>query len=659
MQDFNRIDPQALFEHLYVNAPIGIALISLDRRWLHVNPAVCHIFGYTEEEFKTICIENIRHPEDSTNICGLLTELLEGRIPSLELENRYYNKTGGIVWTSVHVSIIRDDNDGKPLYYMAHFIDITKNKLAELKLQESIERYTSLKKYNHDAIISFGLDGIIMNGNKVVQEMTGYPIEELIDSELSILIGKHKARHLLAALNNHSDIERVEKDITFIQHKDGHSVEVLATLAPIIIQSQTMGFYIIAKDMTEQKKLIIEKEAAEKTNKAKSDFLAMMSHEIRTPMNGVIGMTDVLLETNLDEEQLEYVQIIKKSGDTLLTIINDILDFSKIESGKSELVVEPMNIRSILSETLYLVMPKALEKNLELTTSVGESVPNVVHGDITKLRQVLMNLLSNAVKFTSSGYISIVVDTVSQEPNEVELQFAVRDTGIGVPKKQAGQLFEPFYQVDHFMTRKTEGTGLGLAICKKLVELMGGRIWHEPSQEPSGSTFLFTARFMLRANRLDIINEHHWPQPASMAEYGYEPSLNILIAEDNEVNQLVLQKMIQKLGHKTSLAKNGQEAVEAVKQHDYDVIFMDIQMPWMDGLSATKIIHDMLKDKKRPFIVAVTAHAMKGDSEKYIAQGLDAYISKPISRHAIAEVLERFESPHLTSISERQEGQLP
>lgn len=643
MQELNLFDPQDLFKHLYINAPIGIALISMDRKWMHVNPAVCKIFGYSEEEFANFTVDDIRHLDDKDNTKDLLAELLDGVIPSFEIENRYFNKNGSIVWTYVYVSLVRDDHDGEPLHYITQFIDVTKNKLAELKLQESIERYTSLKKYNHDAIISFGLDGIIINGNNMVEQLTGYCIEELIGSGMSKLIGTKKSTSLLLALNDQVEIEKVEKGINFIQHKDGYSVEVLVTLAPIIIQNQTMGFYIIAKDMTEQKKLIIEKEAAEKTNKAKSEFLAMMSHEIRTPMNGVIGMTDVLLDTKLDEEQIEYVQIIKKSGDTLLAIINDILDFSKIESGKTELLEEPLNVRDILSETLYMVMSKALEKNLEITTSVCPKVPNLVYGDITKLKQVLLNLLSNAIKFTPQGAISISIDMVSQEMNKVRLQFAVQDTGIGVPKEQVGKLFDPFYQVDHFMTRKTEGTGLGLAICKKLVELMDGQIWHEASQDQTGSTFLFTANFRVQSDHLDSSQYEMWPQPNEIVENATDQSLKILIAEDNEVNQFVLKKMIEKLGHQATIVQNGREAVEAAKRSSYDIIFMDIQMPWMDGLAATKLINEMLNGKKSPYIVAVTAHAIKGDCEKYLSEGMNAYISKPISINAISEIIGRFE----------------
>ncbi|MDD9268389.1 PAS domain S-box protein [Paenibacillus sp. GCM10023248] len=644
MQNLKIFDPQALFRHLYVSAPIGIALISLDGKWLNVNPAVCRIFGYSEDELMNMTFDDIRHPDDRDQTSRLLRELLDGVIPSFELENRYYHKNGHIVCTSVHVSMVHDENDGKPLYLISQFIDVTKSKQAELKLQESIERYTSLKKYNHDAIISFGLDGMIINGNNRAQQMTGYLIEELIGRGISKLIGARNVTKLLIALNDHAAIEQIEKDITHIQHKAGHTVEVLVTLAPIIIQNQMMGFYIIAKDMTEQKKLLIEKEAAEKTNKAKSEFLAMMSHEIRTPMNGVIGMTDVLLETELDEEQTEYVHIIKKSGVTLLKIINDILDFSKIESGKTELVEEPMNVRSILYETLDIVMSKALEKNLEIITSVSPKVPDFIYGDMTKLRQILMNLLSNAIKFTPSGAVSITVDHVSDEMNEVRLQFAVKDTGIGVPEDKVGHLFDPFYQVDHFMTRKTEGTGLGLAICKKLVELMGGQIWYEAaSGDQTGSTFFFTANFRVR-NQPESSYTDKWHQQDDPIESSTEQSLRILIAEDNEVNQLVLAKMIEKLGHNTTIVQNGNEAVEAAKRYLYDLIFMDIQMPCMDGLTAAKVIKETAAGAgKCPCIVAVTAHAMKGDDEKYLAAGMDAYISKPVSMDAVADIIGKFE----------------
>ncbi|NHN33380.1 PAS domain S-box protein [Paenibacillus agricola] len=632
MQKLSAVDHQVLFKHLYDDAPIGIALVSMELNWLNINPALSKILGYTEDELLMCSTDDVTHPEDINNTKGLIKELLDGAISTFEVEKRYIHRNGSLIWTSLHVSLLHDQK--LPLCFILQIIDNTKNKLSELKLQESIERYTSLKKYNHDAILSFGLDGCIIHGNQMTESLTGYRIEELVGVSISKLIGKKNLNSILTIPN---DYTRTEKGINYIKHKDNHEVEVLATLAPIIIHNENMGFYIIVKDMTEQKRLIIEKEAAVKMNQAKSDFLAMMSHEIRTPMNGVIGVAELLLDTNLDPEQIEFVQIIKRSGSSLLTIINDILDFSKIESGKNEINEDPFNLRSAISESMQIILPKALEKNLEITTTVSANVPTVIKGDETKLKQVLMNLLSNAIKFTPNGAVAILVESISQIEDKVCLQFAVRDTGLGVPEEKIVHLFEPFYQVDNIMTRKTEGTGLGLAICKKLVHLLDGEIWYEPGKDQWGSIFSFTAAFQVQteSSQADI---------SLLEGNSIKSSLKVLIAEDNKVNQIVLKKMLEKLGYNATVVENGKEAVEAVKRYPYDIIFMDIQMPLMDGLESTNLIRELLSSNHTTYIVAVTAHAINGDREKYILAGMDEYISKPISVSALSDIFDKFHS---------------
>ncbi|WP_339292605.1 PAS domain S-box protein [Paenibacillus sp. FSL W8-0187] len=633
MSDINIFGHQALFEHVYKSAPIGIALVTIEGNWISVNPAACKMFGFTEEELMSQPATDYIY-SDCINNKDKLYQSLDESSSTIAVEKQFVHRDGHGIWASMHVSLVRDEKDQTPLFFISQIVDITQSKIAERKLQESIERYTSLKKYNHDAIISFNLEGRIINGNQMAEQLTGYKIPELIGTKISNLIGE---RNLTRVLSASADYVAVEKGINVIHHKDGHTVEVLATLAPIVIHNKNVGFYIIAKDMTEQKRLIIEKEAAEKTNKAKSEFLAMMSHEIRTPMNGVIGMTDLILETELDEEQRDYVQIIKKSGTTLLNIINDILDFSKIESGRTELVEETFNLRTALSETLNLILPKALEKNIEVTTSVASDVPNQVYGDVTKLRQVLMNLLSNAIKFTPNGAVSISVQCVENQGNSALIQFSVMDTGIGVSSEKVAQLFEPFYQVDHYMTRKVEGTGLGLAICKKLVQLMGGDIWYEKNQNQPGSVFTFTIAFSFESNagnkqENEAVHENH-----SLGN-----DLKILIAEDNEVNQLVLKKMIEKLGYNSTTVQNGLEAVEALERYSYDIVFMDIQMPFMDGTEAVRAIKESASSEKEPYIVAVTAHAIKGDREKYLGMGMDEYVSKPVSMNVISAIIDKF-----------------
>ncbi|MBT2762891.1 PAS domain S-box protein [Paenibacillus sp. ISL-20] len=633
MSDINIFGHQALFEHVYKSAPIGIGLVTIEGNWISVNPAACKMFGFTEEELMSQPATDYIY-SDCINNKDKLFQSLDESSSTIAVEKQFVHRDGHGIWASMHVSLVRDEKDQTPLFFISQIVDITQSKIAERKLQESIERYTSLKKYNHDAIISFNLEGRIINGNQMAEQLTGYKIPELIGTKISNLIGE---RNLTRVLSASADYVAVEKGINVIHHKDGHTVEVIATLAPIVIHNKNVGFYIIAKDMTEQKRLIIEKEAAEKTNKAKSEFLAMMSHEIRTPMNGVIGMTDLILETELDEEQRDYVQIIKKSGTTLLNIINDILDFSKIESGRTELVEETFNLRTALSETLNLILPKALEKNIEVTTSVASDVPNQVYGDVTKLRQVLMNLLSNAIKFTPNGAVSISVQCVENQGNSALIQFSVMDTGIGVTSEKVAQLFEPFYQVDHYMTRQVEGTGLGLAICKKLVQLMGGDIWYEKNQNQPGSVFTFTVDFSFESNagnkqENEAVHENH-----SLGN-----DLKILIAEDNEVNQLVLKKMIEKLGYNSTTVQNGLEAVEAFGRYSYDIVFMDIQMPFMDGTEAVRVIKESAPSEKEPYIVAVTAHAIKGDREKYLGMGMDEYVSKPVSMKVISAIIDKF-----------------
>ncbi|MFE6073709.1 PAS domain S-box protein [Paenibacillus sp. NPDC057886] len=547
----------------------------------------------------------------------------------LDFEYRHLGTDGKEKYLHLR-GLITYDEYHQPIQLNGTLQDITERKLVEFKLQESVERYTSLKKYNHDAIISFDMDGNIINANPVAMKVTGCPVVEMIGTSISRFIGLY---HLGLILNSH--YEMAEKEINAIQHTDGYETEVLATLAPIIINEKNVGFYLIAKDITEQKKLLVAKETAERMNKAKSEFLAMMSHEIRTPMNGVIGMTDLLLDTpGLSGEQKEYIEIIQKSGDSLLAIINDILDFSKIESGKTDLVDEPFDLRGIVTETVDIVTPMIREKQLDLRLSLDDAIPIPVFGDAYRLKQVLTNIIGNAVKFTLEGSVEIEVKVIGQKYNDVQFQFKVKDTGIGIPAEKREHLFEAFYQLENFMTRKPQGTGLGLAISKKLIELMEGDIWIEESNEP-GTTFVFTVSF--KTTNIEEMSSYDLQQKKNKTDL-----LRILIAEDNEVNQLVLRRMIEKKGHLVDYVVNGVEAVEAVKRSAYDIVFMDVHMPRLNGFEATKVIKESLRPEACPYIVAVTANAVRGDMDKCLKAGMDAYVSKPIKSESIMQVMEEF-----------------
>lgn len=383
-------------------------------------------------------------------------------------------------------------------------------------------------------------------------------------------------------------------------------------------------------------------------------FLSVLSQAIRTPMNSIIGMSGLLLDTDLSDEQRRFAEVIRESGDTLLGVVNNIFDFTLLEAGELVLESQPFEVVECVETALELVAPGAAEKNLELAYLIDPAVPTTIVGDATRIRQVLAHLLSNAVKFTDAGEVVVTVDAEAPDgggPSDEErpgrVTFSVRDTGIGIPEARLSELFESFAPLDASPARRYGSTGLGLTISRRLVELMGGRIWAE-SNVRQGSTFSFeimatatTGFGRASGGQPTRIRVRAAERPLQEHALGEELPLRILVAEDNAQNQHLAVLLLQKLGYRADVAGNGLEVLAALGRQHYDLVFMDVDMPEMDGLEATRRIRSRWSEAQRPRIVAMTASAMQGDREMCLAAGMDDYVAKPIQRAELVKALGR------------------
>ncbi len=404
-------------------------------------------------------------------------------------------------------------------------------------------------------------------------------------------------------------------------------------------------------DLNEREDLRLAKESAESASREKDEFLANMSHEIRTPMNAVIGMAHLLLDMPLGEKERSYVEAIRSSAGALLSIVNDILDFSKIEAGKLTLEMLDFSIQNLLDDVMTTMAIRGNEKPIEMSCSINPDVPLHFLGDPGRLRQILVNLVGNAIKFTEKGEVSVHVILEEMDQNQVTLRLSVADTGIGVAEDRVGLLFEKFTQADSSITRNYGGTGLGLAISKRLSELMGGQIGVE-SRLGEGSTFWFTAVLQTQPKEIEGTKATLSNQP-TVIRYTEAPQIKaatirkrkvkILVVEDNPINRLVTMDTLKIAGYTADSVDNGEEAVETLRKDAYHLVLMDVQMPVMDGLTATRAIRDPSSGVLNPQlpIIALTAHATKKDREECFAAGMDGYVSKPVQPDELQQIIER------------------
>src|SRR6478735_6074533 len=559
-------------------------------------------------------------------------------------ELTYIRKDGSRFPAIVSVTALRDDA-GRILGYLLIGTDNTARKRVEAEQQKLDQRlrdqqfYTrSLIESNIDALMTTDPAGIITDVNKQMEALTGCTRDELIGAPFK--------SYFTDPVRAEAGIKLVlrEKKVTDYEltacARDGKQTVVSYNATTFYDRGRTLqGVFAAARDVTERKRVEAElqqaKAAAESASQTKSDFLASMSHEIRTPMNAIIAIADLLAKTPLSAEQNNYVQIFRRAGDNLLHLINDILDLSKVEASQLELERTRFSLNDLLGKVIKMVAVRAGEKGLALVCEVAPDVPTVLVGDPTRLRQVLLNLLGNAIKFTESGEVALRVTPDADSSVPTALRFTIADTGIGIPGEKLGQVFEPFTQADSSTTRRFGGSGLGLTISKRLVELMGGRIWVE-SRVGEGSVFAFAVPFEIwaAANRPTAA-------PVGTGPEAPLPALCILLAEDSPDNCLITMAYLKDTPCRVEIAETGAIACKKFIAGHYDLVLMDRQMPIMDGLTATRTIRawEQANDRPPTPIIALTASALKGDREMCLVAGCTAFLTKPIKQEVLLQAI--------------------
>jgi PAS domain S-box-containing protein len=638
----------------------AIFVFDRDKKFINANKAGLELMGCSLEELRRRSLDESADPES----IKVHQALLAGA-KVINFEHSFPGRDGVIV-TVLNNSTPLYDEQGNVSGILSTLIDISERKKAEEKLREKTALLEAEMNSTIDGILMMGMDNKPLAMNRRFVEIFSVPQDVLDSGDGSALL------RYLSGLNKHPE-QLIARVRYIVEHIDETFCDEVEYAGGMVLERHTSpvrdasgkcyGRIWTFRDITARKHgeaylVDINSQLSAATSRAnalfikareasaaKSLFLANMSHEIRTPINGIIGMAGLLLDTALADAQRKYAETLLRSAESLMLLINDILDFSKIEAGKLDLEIVDFDLSLLLGEVVDSLVWRAHEKKLELCAGIDAGIAVKLRGDPGRLRQILVNLLSNAVKFTPSGEVSLSVALAEETATDILLRFSVRDTGIGIPKDKLGLLFDKFSQVDVSANKKYGGTGLGLAISKQLAGLMGGTIGVE-SEKGKGSEFWFTARFARQYCEPLQPARHSAEKPRrsvhALLNLFAGRGARILVAEDNVINQEVAVGILNKLGLCADVVSDGNAALRALETASYELVLMDVQMPQLDGLTATRIIRDPnspVRNHNVP-VIAMTAYAMQGDREKCINAGMDDYVAKPIMINMLAQVLE-------------------
>jgi PAS domain S-box-containing protein len=584
--------------------------------------------------------EKLVFAEDFERVSAQLNAHLRGESECYEAEYRMHAKDGSLRWVlsrgKAHIAA-----DGSVTRVVGSHTDITERKNNEERLKKVQEQYRQLFESNPLPTLVYEMKTrSILAVNAMAEHLYGYSRGEFLSMTVGDLVLPEQRAQLEAQVDRlGQSVVRSERWVNIT--KDGRRLTVEMSSHAVDFDGRPARLATI-NDVTEmiqvQDQLQLALAEATEAARVKSNFLATMSHEIRTPMNGIVGMTGLLREAGLTDDQRECVDTIQSSSEALMEIINDILDYSKIESGRMAFERVEFSLYKMARDAFALVAPSGAQKRLKLSLEFDPHLPTRVLGDPGRVRQALLNLLSNAVKFTEAGKVAAHVGVIAEDAgrNPCRVRFEVKDTGIGISAQTVARLFEPFTQADASTTRRFGGTGLGLAISKNLVEMMGGQIGCE-TEVGKGSTFWFVLPFATTAPAPSLIETNPAKLEAASATNG--SGVRILVVEDNLVNQKVAFHVLRRLGHEVDVASTGREAIEAYRRHRYPVILMDAHMPDLDGYETTRLIREIEGSSRQTAIIALTANVMPGDRQRCLDAGMDDYIPKPIQPPLFGRVI--------------------